>query len=182
MRSIGFLLPLPLLLAGCLAQSPGIAVDSVEVVARNRNAMAVHFNLLLSNDNNKPIEPLEFTYVVDVEGRRAYSGRHAAELSLAEGGQNRPLTLPAVVRFDQFGWTTATVPISVPWSLSGSLVYVSEGVLAKTLLDLGYRPSTSFTADGTLVTTTSTGPGPAAESDQSDSAAQPASPEQAQGS
>ena len=152
MRSTIFLLFLPVVLAGCLTQAPTISVDSTEIVARNHNAMAVHFNLLLTNNNNKPIEPLEFTYNVNIEGRRVYSGRHAAEMSLAEGGQDRPLALPAVVRFDQFGWSLVTLPVSLPWSLSGSLVYVNEGVLAKTLLDLGYRPSTSFSAEGTMVT------------------------------
>ena len=92
------------LLGGCLTRPPIIAVDSVEIVERNETAMALHYNLVLTNPNDKPIEPLEFTYSVSVAGRGVYSGRHAAEMTLDAGGQKRPLALPAVIPYDRVGW------------------------------------------------------------------------------
>lgn len=146
------LLPL-LLLTGCLTSPPIIAVDSVEVVGRNDQAIALHYNLVLTNPNDKPIEPLEFTYSVSVSGRSVYKGRHAAEMTLDAGGQDRPMVLPAVIPFERIGWADSSVPDSAQWSMSGTLIYVDEGVFAQTLLDLGYRPSTGFSASGDLDTT-----------------------------
>ena len=161
--------PIFLFLGGCLTRPPIIAVDSVEIVNRNEEAMAIHYNLVLTNPNDKPIEPLEFTYNVSVAGRGVYSGRHAAEMTLDAGGQKRPLSLPAVISYDRLGWTEATVPDSARWSMSGTLVYVDEGVFAETLLDLGYKPSTGFAASGDLQTVmTGPEPGPSASSDSSD--------------
>lgn len=151
---LGFLLILPLiLLTGCFTSAPIIAVDSVEVVGRNDQAIALHYNLVLTNPNDKPIEPLEFTYSVSVAGRGVYQGRHAAEMTLDAGGQDRPMVLPAVIPFERVGWAESSVPDSARWSMSGTLIYVDEGVFAETLLDLGYRPSTGFSASGELDTT-----------------------------
>ena len=162
------LLSMCFLLGGCLTRPPIIAVDSVEIVERNEMAMAMHYNLVLTNPNDKPIEPLEFTYSVSVEGRGVYSGRHAAEMTLDAGGQKRPLAMPAVIPFDRDGWTAETVPESARWSMSGTLVYVDEGVFAETLLDLGYKPSTSFAASGDLRTVAELPePGPPAPSELS---------------
>ncbi|MDG2094987.1 MAG: hypothetical protein P8J89_06920 [Phycisphaerales bacterium] len=174
------LLSMCFLLGGCLTRPPVIAVDSVEIVERNETAMALHYNLVLTNPNDKPIEPLEFTYSVSVAGRGVYSGRHAAEMTLDAGGQKRPLALPAVIPYDLAGWTNQTVPDSARWSLSGTLVYVDEGVFAETLLDLGYRPSTSFAASGDLTTiTVLPEPGPPAPPDSS---AQSSLPDESAGS
>ena len=162
------LLSMCFLLGGCLTRPPIIAVDSVEIVERNENAMALHYNLVLTNPNDKPIEPLEFTYSVSVAGRGVYSGRHAAEMTLDAGGQKRPLSLPAVIPYERVGWTDETVPGSARWSLSGTLVYVDEGVFAETLLDLGYKPSTGFAASGDLTTVVVLPePGPPAPPDSS---------------
>ena len=152
MRLISFLPLVTLLLAGCLTRPPIIAVDSVEVVARNDEAMALQYNLVLSNPNDRPIEPLEFTYAVMVAGEGVYQGRHAAEMTLDAGGQDRPLALPVVIPYQRLGWSDATVPGTARWSMSGTLLYVNEGVLADTLLDLGYRPKTGFSASGELDT------------------------------
>lgn len=165
---VAWLLLLPLLLlAGCLTRPPIIAVESVEVVGWNEAAMALHYNLILTNPNEKPIEPLEFTYSVSVAGRGVYKGRHAAEMTLDAGGQDRPMVLPAVIPFERVGWAESSVPKSAPWSMSGTLIYVDEGVFAETLFDLGYRPSTGFSASGNLDTTgTSSGSEDAGQASQ----------------
>ena len=141
-----------LILGGCFTQSPRIGVESVQVVARNQNAMAIQFNMELSNPNDKPIEPLELTYAVSVLGKGVYQGRHAAEMTLDARGMDRPLSLPAVIRFDQLGWSEDRIPGEAGWRLSGTLVYMNQGVFSETLLDLGYRPSTGFDASGVLDT------------------------------
>ena len=164
MRFVVLLIPSVLMLAGCLSTPPMIAVDSVEVVGRSEQAMALHYNLVLTNPNDKPIEPLEFTYSVSVAGRGVYRGRHAAEMTLDAGGQDRPLALPAVIPYERVGWTDDSVPDSARWSLSGTLIYMDEGVFSETLLDLGYRPSTGFSASGDLDTVGMVGPPEADES------------------
>ena len=171
MRFAALLISPVLMLTGCLSMPPSISVDSVEVVSRSDQAMALHYNLVLSNPNDQPIEPLEFTYSVSVAGRGVYQGRHAAEMTLDAAGQDRPLILPAVIPYERVGWTERTIPESERWSLSGALVYVSEGVFSETLLDLGYRPSTGFSASGTLNTVGQMGPtqddGASAQTDSS---------------
>ncbi|MCH2134034.1 MAG: hypothetical protein MK116_09830 [Phycisphaerales bacterium] len=180
MRGVIPLLLVAMMCSGCLTRPPAIGVDSVEITARNEQAMAVQFNMVLSNGNNRPIEPLEFTYNVSVAGRGVYKGRHAAEMTLDAGGQDRPLALPAVIPYDRVSWSEQTIPASVSWSLSGTLVYMDEGVFAETLLDLGYRPSTGFRASGELQTTV--GGSEPAGSDQVSSSAQSSSPTDAAGS
>ena len=171
------LLSMCFLLGGCLIRPPIIAVDNVEIVERNENAMALHYNLVLTNPNDKPIEPLEFTYSLSVAGKGVYSGRHAAEMTLDAGGQKRPLSLPAVIPFDRIGWTQDTVPESARWTMSGTLVYVDEGVFAETLLDLGYRPTTEFAASGDLKTiVVLPEPGPPAPPDSSAQSSLPDEP------
>ena len=175
MRFAALLIPPVLMLTGCLSSPPIIAVDSVEVVSRSEQAMALNYNLKLTNPNDKPLEPLEFTYSVSVAGRGVYQGRHAAEMTLDAGGENRPLALPAVIPYERIGWSDSTVPDSARWSLSGTLIYVDEGVFAETLLDLGYRPSTGFSASGDLDTVGLIGPPVDEASLQSDSSVQTAS-------
>ncbi|MCH2152316.1 MAG: hypothetical protein MK089_03150 [Phycisphaerales bacterium] len=166
MRFTCLLVPMFLILGGCFTQSPRIGVESVQVVARNQNAMAIQFNMELSNPNDKPIEPLELNYAVSVLGKGVYQGRHAAEMTLDARGNNRPLSLPAVIRFDQMGWSEDRIPEEARWRLSGTLVYMNQGVFSQTLLDFGYRPSTGFSASGVLETTVVLDP-EAAESSQS---------------
>ena len=145
------------LLGGCLTRPPVIAVDSVEIIERNEKAMAMHYNLVLTNPNDKPIEPLEFTYSVSVEGRGVYwsscrrddAGCRWPEAASGIAGRHllRPYRLDC-----RDGSRVAR------WSMSGTLVYVDEGVFAETLLDLGYKPSTSFAASGDLKTVAELGP------------------------
>ena len=166
-----------------MSSPPIISVDSVEVTGRNEQAMALNYNLVLTNPNDKPIEPLEFTYSVSVAGRGVYQGRHAAEMTLDAGGQDRPLILPVVIPYERVGWSESTVPDSARWSMSGTLIYVDEGVFSETLLDLGYRPSTGFSATGELDTVGLSGPIYDPESAaQPDSSGQSSSPSPSAGS
>ena len=173
MRFTCLLVPMFLILGGCFTQSPRIGVESVQVIAQNQNAMAIQFNMELSNPNDRSLEPLELTYAVSVLGKGVYQGRHAAEMTLDARGMNRALSLPAVIRFDQLGWTGDQMPAEAAWQLSGTLVYMNTGVFAQTLLDLGYRPSTGFSASGVLDTAMEMNE-EAAESSQSSLPVEPA--------
>lgn len=136
-------------LSGC-APAPGIAIESVEVIGEDDQAAALVFAGTISNPHDQTLRLLEFDYTLSMLGRQVYQGRHAAEMTLTDGSK-RTFTLPAsfpLLKSDYRG--LGFMPDSSQWSLSGSLVYLGEGVLAETFLDMGFRPTVSFSASGEL--------------------------------
>ena len=134
---------------GCTS-APSITIDSVEVVGEHDAAAALVFNGTISNMHEQTLRLLEFDYTLSLHGRRVYEGRHAAEMTLTDGSI-RTFTLPAsfpLLPQDYRG--LGFLPDSSHWSLSGTLVYLGEGVLAETFLDMGIRPSVGFDASGDL--------------------------------
>ncbi len=148
-RIFGLLLLGLIPFTGC-ASAPSIAIESVEVVGEHDEAASLVFNGTISNAHEQTLRLLEFDYTLSMHGRQVYQGRHAAEMTLTEGSK-RTFTLPAsfpLLPHDYRG--LGFLPDSSKWSLSGNLVYLGEGVLAETFLDMGFRPSIGFKASGVL--------------------------------
>lgn len=137
-------------LGGCVALGPPrISIDSIEINAASEDGLAVTLHGTIENPHNETIRLLEFDYSLAVSGRSVYSGRHAAEMTLI-GGATRPIALPAAFTLASVGWSSSALPEQSRWSMSGSLLYLSEGVLAETLLDMGFRPTATYSASGVL--------------------------------
>jgi LEA14-like dessication related protein len=139
------------LVGGCsITQAPSIGVGSATIADETDEALELNISLDLNNPKAEPLELLEARYTVRIDGRRAYAGRWAAEATVRGTGEQR-VTIPAVVRFDEFGWTSADRPEAVVWTVRGSLLYVEPGELAELLLDAGIRrPRVAFSGEGRL--------------------------------
>ena len=138
-------------LPGCLAlDPPAVVIKSIEVTGVNKDAMSVALHGTVANEHGGETRLLEFDYRLSISGRSVYQGRHAAEMTLIPGA-NREIMLPASFPFTELGWDSQSLPDTSNWSMSGSLLYLGEGVLAETLLDMGYRPTVGFSASGELV-------------------------------
>ncbi|HBZ96888.1 MAG TPA: hypothetical protein DEO57_03495 [Phycisphaerales bacterium] len=145
------LIPFLLTLQGCLAGGgPVVDVESIELTGVNDTAMALVLNGSIANPHERECRLLQFEYVLTVDGRQVYRGRHAAEMTLSPGAK-RAITLPASFPYSTVGWIPSELPDESSWAVSGSLVYLGSGVLSQTLLDLGYRPSVGYSASGALV-------------------------------
>lgn len=138
-----------LALAGCTGyRAPSIKVAGAQFIEQTDEAVTLRFDLDLENPNTETLELRQFDYRVSIDGRRAYTGRRAAEASLAAGMTKR-LTVPAVLRFDEMGWDAGARPAEVTYGLSGSLLYVTPGEIAEILLDTGVRkPRARFSGKG----------------------------------
>tara|TARA_Y100000589_G_scaffold324283_1_gene360205 strand:- start:2977 stop:3456 length:480 start_codon:yes stop_codon:yes gene_type:complete len=145
------LLPLLLVLPGCLAGNPPVVeVQSIELVGVDADAMSLILNGTVENPHASEARLLQFEYVLSVDGRQVFRGRHAAEMTLSPG-VTRKISLPAAFTYVDAGWNAQELPDDSPWTMSGSLVYLGQGVLANTLLELGYRPTVGYSASGQLV-------------------------------
>ena len=135
---------------GCMTISPPtVKIDSVEVIGESDDASSLVFHGTVENPHQSTLRLLEFTYGVSMEGRSVYQGRHAAEMTLTPGATRR-IVLPAGFTNAAAGLGPGSMPDSSKWSMSGSLLFLGEGVLAETLLDMGLRPTVGFSASGAL--------------------------------
>ena len=145
------LIPFLLALQGCFGGgAPVVDMQSIELTGVNDDAMAVVLNGSIVNPHSGECRLLQFEYVLSVDGRQVYRGRHAAEMTLSPGAR-REIALPASFPYSSVGWVSSALPDESSWAMSGSLVYLGRGVLSQTLLDLGYRPSVGYAAAGKLV-------------------------------
>ena len=133
-------------------RDPLFRVSAVTVGEMTDEALQLHFDLRLTNPNNDPLQLVQFDYTVSVEGRRVFQGRRAAEATL-NVLVTRTLTIPAVVPYDRMGWVESGPPPTFGYRLSGTLLYLTPGELAETLLDTGLRrPKVRFAHAGEVVT------------------------------
>ncbi|MCH2135991.1 MAG: hypothetical protein MK101_05345 [Phycisphaerales bacterium] len=146
-----FWLCMPLLAAmgfACTSE-PRVSLATTGVLTQiSDEAIAGEVQVNIRNTGSLEIELLEYHYSVQ-SGDRGWTGRHAGELVLSPG-IDREATLPIVVRAPAGGWPGGAPPQSLPCSLSGSLVYIGNGVFDETLAELGYRPSAPFGGHVTL--------------------------------
>lgn len=139
------------LIAGCTTiKAPNLTVQDGAVTAQSSEALVVDFNLHLGNPNNESLELLEIDYVMFVDGRHVFKGRRDAQATLPAGGE-WTVRIPAVIPFDDAGWTETEIPSQVRYDVSGTLVYSSPGPLAEILLDARiWRPKAGFHAKGNM--------------------------------
>lgn len=135
------------LTVGCTTE-PRISIsDQGTLSERTATAVSGSVGLVITNPSTLEIELLEYHYTVS-SGGGTWTGRHAGELVLSPG-IDRQAVLPIVVRAPAGGWSDGRPPESVQCRVSGSLVYIGNGVFDETLAELGYRPSADF--GGTVV-------------------------------
>ena len=136
---------------GCSSyRPPSIRLVGVRLVEQTDEAAAFHFDLVLENPNDEPIELHEFQYKLLLDGTQVFQGRRAATTTLQPDTISQ-IALPAVVRYEVMGWSDRTLPAEVDYQLSGGLLYVTPGELAEILLDTGVRrPTIQFNRAGRL--------------------------------
>lgn len=129
---------------------PSIQLVSVRLIEQTEEAAAFHFDMILENPNDEPIELREFRYTLNLDNANVFVGRRAAGTTLHPETGNQ-ISLPVVVRYDTMGWSNRTLPPAVEYQLSGELLYVTPGELAEILLDTGVRkPKVRFSRAGRL--------------------------------
>jgi hypothetical protein len=140
-----------LALAGCtIYQNPKIAFGDATPAEMTDEAMRIDVLVDLVNPNQEPLDLIRFSYRFVVDGRTLFEGRRAAQATLSARGERR-LTLPVIIRFEDVDWDAGSLPESLDWSISGSLLYLTPGELAEILLDLGVRkPTARFRGRGNL--------------------------------
>lgn len=137
-----------ILLGGCVGGAPSVLVTDATVLETTEEAVAIGIGLDLVNGSSVPLDVRQIDYVVSVDGRTVYEGRRAAQTTLPSAGASR-IDVPAVIRFDDAGWTDASAPPSATYRISGHVLYLSPGELAEILLDAGVRkPTVSFRGEG----------------------------------
>jgi len=143
-----------IMLGGCSTfRDPQVTIVSASVVETSDEAMTLHITADLANPNDESLQLLNFNYHVTVDGQRVFQGIRSAEATLG-GNQQRQVTIPAVVRFVDVGWSPTAVPADVEYAVSGTLQYITPGSIAQILFDSGVRkPRAGFR--GTVATTAS---------------------------
>lgn len=137
-------------LAGCSGiKPPSIEVVQATVVETSDQAIALAFELDLTNPNPSPLRLREIDYTGRLNGAD-FTGRRAAELTLPASGRER-ISIPASFPFAQM---PADAPRSgeIEYDVRGSVVYVAPQRLAEILLDTQiYRPKSRFSDAGTVL-------------------------------
>lgn len=130
-------------LCGCDAtRSPSLTVADARIVERRPEATLVHLTLELTNPNVEPLPLVEFQYRADLDGRRVFESRRAAQATLRRLG-TQTLLLPVVIPAEQIdaGASAGAGLLTV----SGRLLYIAPGQLGEVLFDTGVRvPKVSF--------------------------------------
>lgn len=149
------------LLGGCgLGQPPAVRVLDASLGDVTDEAMALRIDVELHNPNPEPRKLQEFEYRVAIDGKPAFTGRRAAETTLA-AGEVRRVQLPVVVRFDDAAWDRRTVPPEMSFAVDGRVSYITtSGPFASIRTDLGLGlPKSSFSGAGMLAADVDAGEG-----------------------
>ncbi len=152
------LLALSAIPACTVYRDPVVSVVDVAVTETGEGLVGLGFTLVLENPNPQPLALHEFSYTLAIDGAPAYRGRWAASATLGANGTRR-LTIPAIVRYDQLGWTAASAPSQATYDLVGHVLYLAPGDIAEILFDTGVRrPKAAFAAHGVVNLTAQDGP------------------------
>ncbi len=152
------LLALSAIPACTVYRDPVVSVVEAAVTETGDGLVGLGFTLVLENPNPQPLALHEFSYTLAMDGAPAYHGRWAASATLPANG-TRQLTIPAIVRYDQLGWTAASAPSQARYDLVGHVFYLAPGDIAEILFDTGVRrPKAAFTAHGVVNLTAQNGP------------------------
>lgn len=127
---------------GCdTTKAPTVNMVEARVVQQRPEAALVELTLELTNANPDPLPLVEFTYTADLDGRRVFDSRRAAQATLRRLG-TQSLILPVVVPGDFLSGALAGSHALV---VSGKLSYIAPGQLGEVLFDTGVRvPKVSF--------------------------------------
>jgi hypothetical protein len=143
----GLVLVLFALAGGCSYQPPKLQVVDAAVTSRTSEGFVVSFTLDASNANEEALPLREVRYTLELDGKQVFSGNRSAEATLRRLGTQR-LSLPAAVPIQPDQPAPTGV---VPYTLRGSLTYVTPGALAEVLFDTGVRqPKVTFRQQGTV--------------------------------
>ena len=152
-QAVARILPIVFLAAmsGCTGfREPVVTIVGASITETSDSAIGLDLLLELANSNSEAVELNEFTYAITINGTGTYRGRWAASATLPSNG-SRQLVIPAVVRYDQMGWTENSLPAEASFGISGSLHYIAPGDIAEILFDTGVRkPKVSFRGQGIL--------------------------------
>ncbi len=155
--SLILLLALSAIPACTVYRDPVVSVVDAAVTETGEGLLALGFILVLENPNEQPLALHEFSYTLAVDGALAYRGRWAASATLPANGTRR-LTIPAIVRHDQLGWTASSAPSQATYDLVGHVLYLAPGDIAEILFDTGVRrPKAAFAAHGVVNLTAQNG-------------------------
>lgn len=137
-----------------------MVVSSVSITEATDDAVVATFVLSAENPGDEALLLKSATYDVSVAGVRT-SVRRSPEASLrATGGQQ--IILPVALKMDRAA--RAAAGSAAAYSISGSLAYLSPGVVAQQMEEWGiYAPSASFAGSGTINLTAAPSPAPKPE-------------------
>ncbi len=152
------LLALSAIPACTVYRDPVVSVVDAAVTETGEGLVGLGFILVLENPNEQPLALHEFSYTLAMDGAPTYRGRWAASATLPANG-TRQLTIPAIVRYDQLGWTASSAPSQATYDQVGHDLYLAPGDIAEILFDTGVRrPKASFAAHGVVNLTAQNGP------------------------
>jgi LEA14-like dessication related protein len=136
--------------SGCAGyEHPSIDITGVRLTETTDEAAALNFALALHNPNNEPLTLLDFEYDLDVDGRRVFEGKRAAETTLAARG-SKNVAIPVVIPYETAKWFNG-LPPETQYQLKGQLRYLTPGKIFQVLFDLGVRrPTVGFSDAGTV--------------------------------
>lgn len=139
-------------ISGCSGfRDPVVTILNASLTETSENAIGLGIHLELKNSNSEPVELYEFTYAITINDTGTYRGRWAASATLPANG-SRQLVIPAVVRYDQLGWTEDSVPAQARFDVTGTLLYIAPGDIAEILFDTGVRkPTVAFSGRGIII-------------------------------
>jgi len=139
-------------ISGCSGfRDPVVTIVNASLTETSESAIGLGLRLELANSNSEPVELYEFTYAITINGTGTYRGRWAASATLPANG-SRHLVIPAVVRYDQLGWTEDSVPAQARFDVTGTLLYIAPGDIAEILFDTGVRkPTVAFSGRGIII-------------------------------
>lgn len=135
-------------LSGCTSyRPPEFDVASVRPTERTDEGVAMVFELDAKNQNEVALPLRDVEYTVELDGRTVFTGTRSAEATLRRQGTQR-IRLPAVVsRAGDAPPTTGRVP----YTIKGTVTYVTPGQIAELLFDSGVRvPTVAFTDTGVV--------------------------------
>lgn len=137
-------------LSGCTSyRPPEFDVAAVRPTERTDEGVAMVFELDAKNPNDVALPLREVDYTVELDGRTVFKGTRSAEATLRRQGTQQ-VRLPAVVNLTGSGEHPATTG-RVPYTIKGTVTYVTPGQIAELLFDTGVRvPTVEFSDSGVV--------------------------------
>ena len=136
---------------GCSGfRGPDMKVSGVVVSQATDEGLELEIYLDLANTNDTGMELRLYEYSVWADGTRAYRGVWAAEQTIPAATE-RSAMVPAVLLDEQLGWSKEARPKQIRMKITGTVLYIAPGQLAKTLLQWGlYQPHQAFGAEDSV--------------------------------